>query len=81
MDFWRRACGVSRLEHVRNDEIRRRVHRNKDIMDTINMKRLIWYGHVQECPKNGGPKGCWIGYQTGEEKGEDPDETGERIYT
>ena len=37
MDIWRRACGVSRREHVRNEEIRRRVQRNKDIMDTINM--------------------------------------------
>lgn len=35
----------------------------------------------KECPKNSGPKGCWIGYQTGEEKVEDPDETGERTYT
>jgi len=41
MDFWRRACGVSRIEHVRNNEIRRRSQRKKDIMDTINMKRLI----------------------------------------
>ena len=56
MDFWRRACGVSRLEHVRNDEIRRKVHRNKDIMDTINMKRLIWYGHVQKMPEERWPK-------------------------
>src|SRR5215510_9760197 len=51
MDFWKRACGVSRLEHVRNDEIRRRTQRDKDIMDTINMKRLIWYGHVQRMPE------------------------------
>ena len=36
MDFWRRACGVSRIEHVRNDEIKRRSQRKKDIMDTIN---------------------------------------------
>ena len=56
MDFWRGACGVSRLEHVRNDEIRRRVHRNKDIMDTINMKRLIWYGHVQRMTEERWPK-------------------------
>ena len=35
----------------------------------------------KECPKNGGPKGCWIGYQTGEEKEEDPEETGEGTYT
>ena len=56
MDFWRTACGVSRLEYLRNDEIRRRVHTNKDIMDTINMKRLIWYGHVQRMPEERWPK-------------------------
>jgi hypothetical protein len=56
MDFWRRACGVSRLEHLRNDEIRTRVQRNKDIMDTIKMKRLIWYGHVQRMPEERWPK-------------------------
>jgi len=56
MDFWRRACGVSRLEHVRNDEIRRRIDRNKNIMDTINIKRLIWYGHVQRMPEERWPK-------------------------
>ena len=55
MDFWRRVCGVSRLEHVRNDEIRR-VHRNKDIMHTINMKRVIWYGHVQRMTEELWPK-------------------------
>ena len=37
MDFWRRACGVSSMEHVRNDEIKRRSQRKKDIMDTINL--------------------------------------------
>jgi len=56
MDYWRRACGVSRLEHIRNDEIRTRVQRGKDIMDTINMKRLIWYGHVQRMPDERWPK-------------------------
>ena len=54
--FRRRACGVSRLDHVRNEEIRRRVQRDKDIMDTINMKRLIWYGHVQRMPEERWPK-------------------------
>jgi len=56
LDFWRRACGVSRIEHVRHDEIRRRSQRKKDIMDTINMKRLIWYGHVQRMPAQRWPK-------------------------
>ena len=36
MDFWSWASVVSRIESVRNDEIRRRSQRKKDIMDTIN---------------------------------------------
>ena len=55
MDFWRRACGVSRIEHARNGEIRRSL-RKKDIMGTINMKRLICYGHVQRMPAERWPK-------------------------
>ena len=35
----------------------------------------------KECPKNDGRKRYWTGYQTGEEKGEDPEEHGERIYS
>jgi len=66
MDFWRQACGMSRIEHVQNDEIRRRSQRKNDIMDTINMKRSICYGHVQ---RSGGLKGCWIGCRTEEGKG------------
>jgi len=46
-------------------------------MDTINMKRLIWYGHVQ---RSGGLKGCWIGCRTEEGKGEGLGEPGERTY-
>jgi len=47
-------------------------------MGILSKSSVSWPGFE---PKNGGPKGCWIGYQTGEEKGEDPDETGERTYT
>ena len=47
---------MSRIEHVRKDEIRRRSQRKKDIMDTINMKRLIRYGHVQRMPAQRWPK-------------------------
>jgi len=55
MDFWRRACGVSRIERVRNGEIRR-SQRKKDIMDTVDMKRLVWYGHVQRMPEERWPR-------------------------
>src|SRR5215475_604143 len=32
------------------------------------------------CLKIGGPKGCWIGCQTREGKGEGPEEPGERTF-
>jgi len=41
---------------VRNGKIRRRSQRKKDIMDTINTKRLIWYGHVQRMLAERWPK-------------------------
>ena len=36
-------CGVSRLEHVRNDEIRRRVHRNRHYAHNQHEKtHMVW---------------------------------------
>jgi len=46
---------VSRIEHARNGEIRRSL-RKKDIMGTINMKRLICYGHVKRMPAERWPE-------------------------
>lgn len=43
-------------EHVRSEEIRIRMHLDRDIIDTINTKRVIWYGQVQRVPEGRWPK-------------------------
>ena len=43
MDFWRRAARKSKLERIRNTEIRRMMHAERTIMDGIEHRRLQWY--------------------------------------
>lgn len=56
MDFLRRACRVSRLEHIRNEEIRRKTNRVYSTVDTIETKQLMWYGHVMRMEDTRWPK-------------------------
>lgn len=46
MDFLRRGCRVSKLEHVYNTEIRRRMDAFIKASEKMETRRLIWYGHV-----------------------------------
>jgi hypothetical protein len=45
MDFLQRSCGISRLDHVRNDRIKKIM--DKTITDRVEEKQLVWYGHLQ----------------------------------
>ena len=56
MDCFRRACCVSRLERIRNEEIRRRIGSETSIVDDIEAKQLVWYGHVQRMENDRWPK-------------------------
>lgn len=56
MDYWRRSSKVSRLQHIRNEEIRLNMEIDKTIIDIIEEKRLRWYGHVQRMNNNRWPK-------------------------
>lgn len=47
MDFWRRAAGKSRLERIRNDQIREIMKAETIIVDEIQRRQLIWYDHVE----------------------------------
>lgn len=47
MDFLRRGCRVSKLEHVTNVEIRNRMQKNSTSTEEIEKRRLLWYGHIQ----------------------------------
>ena len=56
MDFWRRAARKSRIERIRNTEIRRMMHGERTIMDEIEHRRLKWYGHLQRMTDGRIPK-------------------------
>ena len=47
MEFWRRFCGLTRTDHIPNEEIRRRMGVETDVLKHIEEKRLLWYGHVR----------------------------------
>lgn len=47
MEYLRRSCRLSRLDKVPNVEIRRRIGNEKNLLEYIEEKRLLWYGHVR----------------------------------
>lgn len=56
MDFWRRSAGVSRTEHIRNEEIRRRMEVKRNVLEVIEERRLRWYGHLKRMSPGRIPK-------------------------
>lgn len=47
MDFWRRSAGISRMERVANIKIREIMHVQQTIINEIEKRQLVWYGHVE----------------------------------
>jgi hypothetical protein len=41
MDFLGRNCGISRLDHVRNDRIKEIMDLDKTIIDRVEEKQLV----------------------------------------
>ncbi|XP_030758177.1 uncharacterized protein LOC115883896 [Sitophilus oryzae] len=56
MDFLGRACRMSRMEHIRNEEIRQRTRRRYTSTDNIEPRQLLWYGHVKRMGGESWPK-------------------------
>lgn len=56
MDYLRRACRVSRLDRIPNEDIRRRTKRVFTSSDRIESRQLIWYGHVMRMTDERWPK-------------------------
>ena len=46
MDFLRRSCNISKLQHVRNEDIRRETRRVLTTAERVESKQLLWYGHM-----------------------------------
>lgn len=47
MEYWRRCCGLTRMDRVPNKEIRRTMNIQSDIVKCIEDKRLLWYSYVR----------------------------------
>lgn len=56
MDFLRRGCRVSKLDHIRNIDIRERIGKLGTTVEEIEKRRLVWYGHVQRLDTRRWPK-------------------------
>lgn len=56
MDYLRRACRVSRMEHTQNQEIRRRTGRVWTSLDGVETRQLVWYGHVMRMEEHRWPR-------------------------
>ena len=52
MCWLRRLMGISRLQHIRNDDIRARTGMQVTIVDRIKARRLRWFGHVSRMDSN-----------------------------
>ena len=46
MCWVRRILRISRLQHIRNDDIRKRTGMQVSTVDRIKARRLRWFGHV-----------------------------------
>jgi hypothetical protein len=56
MSFWRRCCGLTLEDHVRNDKIREIMETEVTLTDTTEAKQLKWYGHMKRMEEDRLPK-------------------------
>lgn len=47
MDAIRRAARISRMERIRNEEMKEIMGIESSIIQDVERKQLIWYGHVE----------------------------------
>ena len=59
MDYWRRCCRLTRLDRVRNVEIRQAMGIDLDIIETIEARRLNWFGHLKRMSDERWPRKVW----------------------
>ena len=47
MKCWRSLVGVSRMDRVRNEEVRRRAGIERESASRVDQRVLNWFGHVE----------------------------------
>jgi hypothetical protein len=50
MSWLRKIAGVSRLQRIRNDDIRQALGIQTTLLDKVIQRRLRWFGHVERMP-------------------------------
>ena len=52
MEWLRKIAGVSRLQKVRNDDIRRAIHVGSQttLLDKVIQQKLRWFGPIERMP-------------------------------
>ncbi len=46
MNCLRSMCGVTRMDRVRNEEVRKRTGVVKELAERAEQRVLLWFGHV-----------------------------------
>jgi Reverse transcriptase (RNA-dependent DNA polymerase). len=52
MKCLRSMCGVTRLDRIRNEEIRRRTREEKELSARVDQRVLSWFGHMERMDKD-----------------------------
>ena len=58
MKCLRSLVGVSRMDRVRNEEVRRRVGIERELASRADHRVSRWFGHVQKWTSTVWPEGC-----------------------
>lgn len=56
MDYLRRSCRRSRLERIRNEQIRESMGMERKITDEVERKQLTWFGHTKRMQEERWPR-------------------------
>lgn len=59
MDVMRRSSRISRLQHIPNTIIKEKMGMHEDIVDRIEERRLMWYGHLLRMERERWPLKIW----------------------
>lgn len=47
IEYWRRSCPLTRMDKIKNEEMRMGMRIQKDILTTIAVEQLKWYEYVR----------------------------------
>lgn len=60
MNFWRRCCQKTLLDHVRNEDVRDLVQVERTLTDRIEENQLLWFGHMNRLPPDRLPAKAYV---------------------